>query len=183
MYVFQNQLSGTIPWFPQLTQLWAQENAFTGFDAIYPLMEYLEVLALYENSLTGALESTWTTPRLVYLDLGSNQLDGPVPSQLWDLPSLQSLILDDNLFDGMLPSTTPGGNAFQHVWLQSNRLTGAVPEVFGLTWTNLTTLLLDDNQFSGGNVGANQCSQWNRLERLETDCVVNCVCCTSVCTN
>jgi hypothetical protein len=50
----------------------------------------------------------------------------------------------------------------------------------GWNWRNLTTLLLYDNLLTG-IVSKDQCSQWDALEQLETDCdleTVECECCT-----
>ena len=178
--MFENQLSGTIPFFPKLREMRASFNRFQQIDSRYATLETLELFVADENRLTGKLPDEWDAPNLSYLDLHSNKLTGMIPDSIWASPKLKSLILDSNELTGALPSEKSSSNSFEYVWLQSNDLSGTIPELFGLGWVNLTGMILFENQLSGAV--DTQCRGWSRLERLETDCTVSCQCCTAECT-
>jgi hypothetical protein len=175
LYLDRNQFSGTLPFFPELQEMVVSVNSFQQIDSRYATLETLKYFVADENILTGKLPDTWDAPNLSYLDLHSNLLNGTIPASIWALPKLESLVLHLNDLIGALPSKKIS-NSFRDVWLQSNDLSGSIPESFGANCVNLTTMLLYYNRLSG--TVDTQCSSWSQLERLETDCIVSCTCCT-----
>ncbi|CAI9105023.1 OLC1v1003851C1 [Oldenlandia corymbosa var. corymbosa] len=95
---------------------------------------------------------------LVLLDLGSNMLEGPLPSSLCKLANLNYLLLSDN------------------------KLTGEIPECFGNMSTQLTVLDLRKNGFHGkiptnfpkNNTLRNLGLNGNQLEGTLPKSILNC---------
>ncbi len=100
------------------------------------------------------------------LHLATNNLVGPLPSNLSDLSSLKTISMGTNLISGSFPSLSalPGIRA---VSMPTNQLTGSLPILTGLT--NLFLFDFFDNQLTGSipslaaptmlnsfNVGKNQ---------------------------
>jgi hypothetical protein len=143
-------------------------------------------LLAYDNQFSGLLPSVWNTPNLERIDLGINNYTGTIPQDLWDLPSLQSLIVDDNQLTGPLPSLSTS-NTLKNVWLYSNQLSGSIPSNFGINWSNLTSLKIQNNDLTG-NITPDHCNRWPASTResldewrLEADCnlpTMGCACCT-----
>jgi Leucine rich repeat len=193
LYLKGNQLAGTLPFFPNLQRVRAQRNLLTSMDEQYASAgRSLVYLYVYDNHLTGSLPPSWNTPNLQILDVGFNNLEGPIPQDLWDLVALRSLIVDNNRITGTLPLSSSSETLTQ-VWLNSNRLDGPVPTNFGENWANLTSLKLQDNDLTG-SIAQDHCSRWplstsstsspfsesNGWE-FETDCnapTMECACCT-----
>ncbi|KAL2892802.1 Receptor-like protein 35 [Bienertia sinuspersici] len=120
-------------------------------------MEYLEVLDLSYNELTGAI--TWEIlehpslqqislshnrfsaikwlsgskkrgKELIAVDLSYNEINGLLPKFLADLPKLSALSLEHNRFTGMIPSGYAHKVAtasFQRLLLGGNYLFGPIP--------------------------------------------------------
>lgn len=179
LYLDGNQLEGTIPFFDTLVRMRAQQNFFTGFDAGYATLQSLESWKMYDNNIRGPLPALWDAPNLSYVDLSLNQWTGTIPASLWNLPALQSLVLHDAQLTGTLPPSTVS-NDWRYLWLHSNRLSGSIPPTFASSWTNVTEILLHDNNFTG-TVLEESCNQWQQIRRLETDCdrtSLSCSCCT-----
>jgi hypothetical protein len=182
LYLYDNQIQGSIPLFPELERLCMNHNLLTELDDGYASLETLTSLIAYNNSFSGPLPQTWNAPNLVDLDLAWNLWTGPIPESLWDLPNLQTCVLHDCQLTGTLPTNMGLGDQFQNVWLYSNQLTGTFPSTLGWNWANLTSYLLYDNNDLSGSVGEELCGQWEVLEKFETDCdlaTVDCFCCTA----
>ncbi|CAN0395478.1 unnamed protein product, partial [Ascophyllum nodosum] len=69
--------------------------------------------------------------RIVELDLGANNLQGPIPSELESMTALQELSLSKNQLTGPIPSELGNMTALQRLSLQSNNLTGPIPRELG----------------------------------------------------
>ena len=180
LYLDDNQLQGTLPFFDTLQRMRVQNNLLTGFDSGYSTLESLERWKMYNNSIRGPLPSFWDAPNLKYVDLALNQWTGSIPESLWNLPMLEALVLHDAKLTGTLPESTVS-NHMKYLWLYSNRLSGSIPLSFASDWTNVTHLILHDNALTG-TVPQESCSQWPVLERMETDCLrsnLTCACCTT----
>ncbi|KAK2664813.1 hypothetical protein Ddye_003387 [Dipteronia dyeriana] len=150
--------------------------------SIYPLLSNFSTnlvdLDLSSNNLQGAIPdyvfSNMTS--LVFLDLGYNQIVGPLTKSFGNLCSLkrlslafnnltghlpqlfsylsgcskhtlQTLLLNDNFLSGSLPDFTPF-SSLRELQLQRNKLDGSFPKSFGHL-SHLTILYLDDNNLVG----------------------------------
>ena len=127
----------------------------------------IEEIKLGSNQLTGAipLDSAWPTypveSRLRTLILANNQIEGQIPDAILNLPSLVFLDLSSNKLEGPL-SQGFSASFLQHVTLASNRLSGSIPE--GLASARLLeTLNLYDNSISG-SLPPNWTSSMRRLD-------------------
>ena len=87
--------------------------------------------------------------RVTRLDLGDNELNGPIPAELGRLASLERLSLYGNELSGPIPAELGGLTNLQALLLGENWLSGPIPaELGGLT--NLRELYLDfNNELSG----------------------------------
>ena len=59
----------------------------------------------YDNTITGELPMSLleSNSSMIYLDFGSNQLFGDIPSWIRYLKNLQYLLVDENELRGVLP--------------------------------------------------------------------------------
>ncbi|XP_028789514.1 receptor-like protein EIX2 [Neltuma alba] len=106
-----NQLSGRIPnsmgSLSQLKQLVLQHNCFTGGLPSFKNATKLGMLDLGENNLSGPIPPSWTRDNLKELEtvsLRMNKLDGKLPLHLCYLPKARVLDLSFNKFTGLIPS-------------------------------------------------------------------------------
>ncbi|MYK00813.1 MAG: hypothetical protein F4037_02485 [Gemmatimonadales bacterium] len=117
------------------------------------------------NWLTAAPLGEWygvTTgdaDRVVRLDLGGNNLSGPLPAELGSLTTLAHLVFTGNNLSGPIPAEL--GNLTRLLWLglAGNDLAGSVPAELG-SLASLGYLVLTSNDLSGpippelGNLGS-----------------------------
>ena len=92
--------------------------------------------------------STDADGRVTELVLDSNQLSGPIPSELGNLANLEFLRLRDNELSGSIPPELGNLDNLQGLDLRDNELSGSIPSELG-DLDNLTGLGLHDNQLSG----------------------------------
>ncbi|KAF4362266.1 hypothetical protein F8388_008150 [Cannabis sativa] len=87
--------------------------------------------------------------RLSFLDLGSNNFNGQLPSILFELPSLQYLDLGFNQYRGPLTiPNVPFSSQLTNLYLYSNKLTQKIPRsIFEMK--KLDELNLSENDLSG----------------------------------
>ena len=91
--------------------------------------------------------STDADGRVTELSLGSNQLSGPIPSELGNLANLDTLSLYGNQLSGSMPSELGNLANLQWLSLYDNQLSGSIPSELG-NLANLDTLSLYENQLS-----------------------------------
>lgn len=148
----ENKISGDIP------------------DELYGLLN-LKYLYLHDNEITGSLsERIAKLLHLKDLYLGNNRFSGTIPSL--GIRPLRKLILHKNQFEGTIPNMTlmnatyidlswnklngtlPSAEDFhslKQLYLDNNKLTGSIPESYGLIGNgSLVTLDLSHNTLSGG---------------------------------
>lgn len=107
-------------------------------------------LILPGNELDGTvpLEVSLLAPSLTLLNLGSNTLKGPLPSQLGSMSTLQQLYLGSTELNGSIPTSFGLMTALIHLDLSQNALKGAIPTTLG-NLPSLSTLRLNDNSLTG----------------------------------
>ena len=82
--------------------------------------------------------------RVTHLNLANNNLVGTLPDELGNLTSLTALTLNENQLTGEIPALSA---SLVYVYLGDNLLTGAIPDLSGLT--RLQLLSLEQNQLTG----------------------------------
>jgi len=106
-------------------------------------------LDLGSNQLTGEIPTEiGKLTNLIYLDLGSNQLTGEIPAEIGELTDLTGLLLYDNELTGVIPSEIGNLTNLIYLMLSSNELSGSIPPEIG-NLANLQGLNLHSNQLSG----------------------------------
>lgn len=132
VYLYENQLTGPMPpWFHELNSL--------------------EHWVSYKNQLTGPLPQV-LPEKLSFYDLSFNQFTGTLPDSLWatfPAPPLETLYLEHNRLTGSIPNTTNVQPFLKLVSIHNNRLGGTIPEGFGISWTSLKELRLQNNTLTG----------------------------------
>lgn len=110
-----NNLKGTIPedfcLLTDLKKIILSSNKQLELPSCFDKLQNLEELNLRGDNLSGELPiNLHGLPRLVELDLGSNQLTGPIDAIFPDLingqnlfPNLTTLLLNDNNLSGEIP--------------------------------------------------------------------------------
>jgi hypothetical protein len=83
---------------------------------------------MLRNKLTGTVPTFGEST--LYLDLGSNELEGPLPSDITIYPELAMLYLDNNNFQGTVPTLYAKHRGIQQLWLNNNKLTGTFPDFY-----------------------------------------------------
>ncbi|PWA23286.1 Leucine-rich repeat-containing protein [Artemisia annua] len=113
-----------------------------------------DVIAL--DLLCGMLQGTihpdsslLNLTHLTHLDLSYNNLNGTLPSWLFSSPSLQYLYLDNNMFSGNVPFDSFTSPSLKSLFLHHNQLGGQIDVQTFPQLTNLTSLGLGYNNFSG----------------------------------
>jgi len=203
-----NQLTGSLPFFPDVESISFDKNNLTSIDVRYSTSSpSLKEFGGFHNRLSGPLPTIWNLPDLIELDLGYNFWTGTIPQDLLNLPSLKSLMLDHCNLTGPLPSYSESAT-MHRLWLHSNLLSGTIPLGFGWNWTKLYSVKLQGNLLTG-SITQDQCNRWegsysgddstevylssspnknndNDSSRgrpkpwtFDTDCQINCVCCTN----
>jgi Leucine-rich repeat (LRR) protein len=180
-----NQLTGSFPFFPNAESLSFDKNNLASIDDRYSTSSpSLKSFKGFHNIFSGPLPTIWNLPNLIELDLGYNFWSGTIPQDLWNLPSLKTLWLDHCNLTGPLPSYSES-DSMHRLWLNTNLLSGTIPSRFGWNWTKLYSVKLDANLLAG-SITPEQCNIWNapnstrgRPWTFDTDCQIDCACCTN----
>jgi Leucine-rich repeat (LRR) protein len=86
--------------------------------------------------------------RVTELNLGMNNLAGPLPSELQQLSALKMLVLFGNTLTGPVPVELGQLGSLTHLCLHGNQLSGPIPAELGQLGA-LKELSLSKNQLSG----------------------------------
>ncbi|KAH9651468.1 hypothetical protein KPL70_026755 [Citrus sinensis] len=111
----------------------------------------LTVLDLSNNQLDNSFIPSWVfgLSRLFFLDLGFNNLQGPIPGGLQNLTSLKHLDLDSNHFNSSIPDWLYKFSPLEYLNLRNNCLQGTISDALG----NLTSVSWIDLSFNIGLQG------------------------------
>jgi len=91
-------------------------------------MKTIELLYLYNNSLSGTLDNLGSGVNLRKLKVSNNSLVGEIISELGDLRKLEILSLNGNNFVGTLPTELQKLTALKELQVEYNDISGAVPQ-------------------------------------------------------
>ncbi|KAE8775838.1 Leucine-rich repeat receptor-like protein kinase PXL2 [Hordeum vulgare] len=173
-----HRLSGPIPdsfgLLPNLNTLSLFNNSFSGeIPASIGRLPSLKMLKLFSNRLTGTLPpdlGKHSSAGLMYIEVDDNEITGPIPEGLCANGKFQSFTASNNRLNGSIPAGLAGCATLNNLKLDNNQLSGEVPETL---WTktqlgyvilrnnrlggslparlyrNLSTLFIENNQFSG----------------------------------
>ncbi|KAL2335365.1 hypothetical protein Fmac_016578 [Flemingia macrophylla] len=143
-----NNLSGPLPPFsPDVSSLFLSNNIFSGSVSSICAMSqrFLIYLDLSSNLLTGPLPNCWGNfEYLTVLNLANNSLSGRIPNSFGNLDHIQSIHLNNNNFSGEIPSL-PGHNMLTLIDFGDNILEGTIPTLF----SGLIVLRLRGNKIQG----------------------------------
>ncbi|KAF2316204.1 hypothetical protein GH714_041545 [Hevea brasiliensis] len=92
----------------------------------------LQTLDLSSNALSGPIPTqicTWL-PYLVTLDLSNNEISGPIPPDLVNCAYLNNLILSNNRLSGPIPYVFSSLARLKKFSVANNDLTGTIPSFF-----------------------------------------------------
>jgi hypothetical protein len=128
---------------------WLQTNAPCNWYGVVCSDGHVTALDLGYNQLTGPIPpELGNLINLTELDLAGNQLQNSIPVQLGDLSNLLILDLRSNQLSGSIPAELGNITNLDILSLYNNQLTGPIPPELG-NLTNLTFLYLVANQLSG----------------------------------
>ncbi|CAL4992484.1 unnamed protein product [Urochloa decumbens] len=147
--ISNNGISGTLPTnFANLTSL---EKVYVNSNNLYgPIPQLptglLEIVGS-ENNFSGPLPSDFGAQQLMFLNLASNRITGPIPQCICQLTDLVQLYIANNLLDGEFPVCLQPRRA-RILILRNNKLSGKLPSSLK-AWKDLYILDLAWNEFSG----------------------------------
>ncbi|XP_071727317.1 MDIS1-interacting receptor like kinase 2-like [Rutidosis leptorrhynchoides] len=112
-------------------------------------LKEVSLTRLSTNQLSGDIPKEISCKQNLYrLDLGDNNLDGPIPSSFGNLTQLSFLNLSINNISGSIPLDLGNLQDLEYFDLHRNSLVGPVPPVLG-ELSRLTYLDLSSNRLSG----------------------------------
>ncbi|KAL5562986.1 hypothetical protein UlMin_032733 [Ulmus minor] len=156
LYLSSNNLTGIVParlgQLSTLSILDLSQNSLSGsIPSSFTNLKNLTLLAISSNSLTGSIPpGIGTLSKLQFLNLSINNLSSTIPVQLGDLGSLVDLDLSFNSLSGSVPADLRGLRNLQRMVFGNNLLGGSLPDNLFPSLTQLQSLVLRDNNFTGG---------------------------------
>ncbi|XP_068325439.1 receptor-like protein EIX2 [Pyrus communis] len=110
----------------------------------FPNLYYMD---LSHNQFEGPLPLLSSDAHVLHLK--SNSFSGPIPSNFGQLmPKLSYLNLTENHLNGTIPSSLCSMQTLLHLSLRSNQLYGEFPEAWSV-WQNIMVVDVADNNLSG----------------------------------
>ncbi|XP_037445878.1 receptor-like protein 3 [Triticum dicoccoides] len=155
-----SRLNGPLPEFPSLVTtnrplqvLNISSNQFSSQfpSATWKVMNSLIALNASNNSFTGNIPPSLClgSPYLALLDLCYNQLSGDIPNTLGNCSKLKVLKAGNNNLSGILPVDTFCATSLEYLSFPNNGLQGELDGAHIVKLSNLATLDLEGNHFSG----------------------------------
>mmetsp|Transcript_14675 Transcript_14675/g.31313 ORF Transcript_14675/g.31313 Transcript_14675/m.31313 type:complete len:176 (+) Transcript_14675:3-530(+) len=132
-YLNSNKLSGKLNDFANanlasLKKLRLEYNNFSGSIPKMNMLKTMELLYLYNNSLTGTLDNLSSGINLRKLKVSNNTLQGGVTTELGNLKRLEVLSLNGNNLKGNLPTELQKLTSLKELRVEYNSISGAVPQ-------------------------------------------------------
>ncbi|TKY50134.1 Receptor protein 12 [Spatholobus suberectus] len=147
-----NNLSGPLPPFPpKLYGIFLSNNMFSGFVSSFCAMPPMDLvyLDLSSNLLAGPLQNCWEKfQSLKFLNLANNSLSGKIPKSFGTLLQIESMHLNNNNFSGEIPSLTLC-RSIRFIDFGDNILEGTLPTWVGHNLHHLIFLHLRANKIQG----------------------------------
>ncbi|KAL3654834.1 hypothetical protein CASFOL_000620 [Castilleja foliolosa] len=112
-------------------------------------LQYLQVLKLPRNNISGTINLLAQIPSLLVIDLSENNLSGSIPEELFQqCGSLKSISLASNNFTGSIPQSLSSCSNLESLNFSSNQLSGQLSSDF---WnlSSVQSLDLSDNLLEG----------------------------------
>ncbi|XP_034229630.1 MDIS1-interacting receptor like kinase 2-like [Prunus dulcis] len=150
-----NYIRGPIPSaISNLSKLTTLDLGYNDFHEEIPVeigkLTELQYLSFDSNRLTGTIPSSIDQLReLQYLDLSNNFFNSSIPFELDLCTNLTYLALASNKLNGELPLSLSNLNNITHLSLFANRFTGPILPSLLSNWTEMVSLQLQHNYFSG----------------------------------
>ncbi|KAL1203655.1 putative LRR receptor-like serine/threonine-protein kinase [Cardamine amara subsp. amara] len=151
----QNTLTGLVPSsfgeLLNLSELDLSKNSLTGaLPSSFSSLKNLTTLDVSTNYLTGPIpQGVGTLSKLLHLNFSSNSFSSPIPPELGDLVNLVDLDLSINSLSGSVPQELKKLKNLQLISLGDNLLSGVLPADLFTAESQLQTLVLRENEFSG----------------------------------
>lgn len=128
--------------------MWSENTELKNWLGVDCNHDIVTALYLGSNSLNGKIPTLLCQlENLTRLELFANELYGSIPENIGKLTKLKTLLLNDNNLSGSIPQSLSRCTELEEIDLRDNSLTGNVPE--GLALSSLTTLHLGNNAFQG----------------------------------
>jgi hypothetical protein len=123
-------MSGMIPrWIGNVTSLQTLVVSNISFEGQIPcgLPNFLELVDLSHNSLSGSLPSCLNLHHVNHVCLQGNKLIGPIPNAVFNSSSLFTLDLTNNKFFGSIPYEISELSNLRMLLLRGNNFSGIIP--------------------------------------------------------
>ncbi|KAJ7977197.1 putative Receptor protein kinase [Quillaja saponaria] len=148
---FEGPLSSNFSKLPNLKEIRLGNNKFSGpIPLDLGLISGIHILELNNNSLNGAIPSSiGQLGQLQYLSLENNFLNSSIPSELGLCTNLTYLSVAVNNLTGVVPSSLSSLILLQDFGLSDNSFSGEISPSLVSNWTELTSLQLQNNKFTG----------------------------------
>ncbi|CAA0824282.1 disease resistance family protein / LRR family protein [Striga hermonthica] len=105
-------------------------------------------LDMSSNSLEGPIPAMTNTTKLQHIDLSNNNLNSSIPQWLYSCKHLEYVLLIDNYLQDVISNSISNLTSLNTLDLSLNQLYGKIPrEIANLC--NIQTLSLSDNNFGG----------------------------------
>jgi hypothetical protein len=159
--VSENEIVGSVP---ESTSSWINIKGFS----------------VFTNQLSGSIPSfvsRWS--HLQFFSVYDNKLTNTIPEDIGNLVNATNFALSMNLLTGTLPPSIGRMTTLLSFYANDNLLTGTIPSSIG-NWSQIEMAYFGTNQFTG-NMPPGICANIQDGDIFQSDCEVNCSCCTKEC--
>jgi len=161
---------------------WNDGGAGSAFEGVGCENDEVVEIILDMNLLRGRIPTEIALFNLKAFGLGSNSIEGTIPSELGRMGSLTRLSLSGNFLTGTLCSELGNLSKLEGLFLYNNQLTGSIPSSFQAL-TDLQLVFLEGTALKG-NVDTTLCARRKAYRYFYANCgdsEVTCPCCTHCC--